>query len=118
MSRQKGQANFLNGIPELLVLRLLSEREMYGYELTTAIYESTGKSLDFAEGVIYPLLHALERAGLLRTRRRTVNGRPRVYYALTHRGARRLDKTLADWQNVVRAVDRVVGGRHVEPRLA
>jgi len=118
MSRRKGQSNFLNGVPELLVLRLLSERQMYGYQLTTAIYESTGKSLEFAEGVIYPLLHSLEKAGLLKTSRRAVSGRQRVYYALTRKGARRLDQSTADWRRVVSAVESVLGGRSNETEVA
>ncbi len=91
---------------------------MYGYELTQAIYESSGKSLEFAEGVIYPLLHALESEGLLKTRRCDVSGRRRVYYALTRKGARRLDASIADWRHVVRAVEKVLEGRRNEPGLA
>lgn len=51
---------FLNGVPELLVLGILRDREMYGYELVQAIRDRTGNDVDFAEGVDPP---AAARAG-------------------------------------------------------
>lgn len=93
-------SSFLNGVPELLILRLLRDREMYGYELVQAIHEASGKTLTFAEGVIYPVLHALERDGALSTRRQTINGRSRVYYSVTQAGSQRFE-TLADhWRTL------------------
>ena len=76
---ERKQGTFLNGVPELLILRLLSAKAMYGYEIVAAIRSATNETLNFGEGLIYPLLHALEDEGLLSTRRETVNGRPRVY---------------------------------------
>src|SRR5437868_2804543 len=52
--------DFLNGVPELLVLRLLARRPMYGYQLVRAIEQSSGQVLEFGEGCIYPVLHRLE----------------------------------------------------------
>jgi PadR family transcriptional regulator PadR len=59
------QSGFLNGVPELLLLRLLARQPMYGYELVQAIRRASGDRLDFGEGCIYPILHRLERTGLL-----------------------------------------------------
>lgn len=105
---------FLNGVPELLVLRLLQHREMYGYEIVQAIREASAEAIGFAEGVIYPLLHALERDGALTTRRQTVNGRSRVYYSLTPAGIGRLDTLAAQWH----ALNRAIAGILAEPRHA
>lgn len=91
-------APFLNGVPELLILRLLRDREMYGYELVQAIRETSGDTIVFAEGVVYPILHALERDGALRTRRQTINGRSRVYYAVTPAGTTRLQGLTDRWR--------------------
>ena len=60
---------FLTGVPELLVLRMLSGREMYGYEIVKAMRLVTGEAIGFGEGVIYPVLHALEEGGALKARR-------------------------------------------------
>ncbi len=79
--------DFLNGVPELLVLQLLARRPMYGYELVRAIEQSTGQVLEFGEGCIYPVLHRLEKDEFLAARRETVNGRSRVVYRTTAAGA-------------------------------
>lgn len=101
-------STFLNGVPELLVLRLLRDREMYGYELVQAIREASGDQLTFAEGVIYPLLHALERDGALSTRRQTINGRSRVYYSITPTGGQRFDALSAHWRSLTGAIATVL----------
>src|SRR6202012_2752761 len=87
----------LAGVPELMVLRLLKAQEMYGYEIVQAISAKTGGVVTPGEGVVYPLLHALEKDGALKSRRKTVNGRSRVYYTLTARGAKRLAALTGDW---------------------
>jgi PadR family transcriptional regulator PadR len=97
-------ANFMNGVPELLVLRLLKGREMYGYELVRAIRIETGNAIRLGEGVVYPVLHALEHAGALKSRRKTVSGRTRVYYTLTPRGAKRLSALVAQWSRIADAL--------------
>src|SRR5690606_20414840 len=74
-----GQTNppFMSGVPELLVLRLLARKEMYGYELVKAIRTATSEAIGLGEGVVYPSLYGLERKGALKARRKTVNGRSR-----------------------------------------
>ena len=101
--------SFLNGVPELLIMHALREREMYGYELVQAIRASSGDEIAFAEGVIYPVLHLLERDGALTSRRQSVNGRSRVYYALTPAGIDRLAALGAHWHRINAAIRRVLG---------
>lgn len=91
---------FMSGVPELLLLRLLDNREMYGYELVRSIKEATGEAISLGEGVIYPVLHSLERNGALKSRRKPVGGRTRVYYSVTKKGRQRLDKLQNDWQRI------------------
>ena len=100
---------FMAGVPELLVLCLLKDRgEMYGYEIVAAIAESTARIVSLKEGVVYPLLHALERDGLLKTQHRAASGRTRVYYTLTSKGVRRLFELTDEWRRMQGAVARVV----------
>ena len=108
-SPTKRNPRFLHGVPRLLVLKLLSGREMYGYELVQELQETTEGVLAFAEGVIYPILHELERDGLLRSRRARVSGRVRVYYRTSAKGKRALTKEAEDWRTVVRVVSEVLG---------
>ena len=91
---------FMSGVPELLLLRLLNEQEMYGYELVRSIKKVTEEAISLGEGVIYPVLHSLERNGSLKSKRKAVSGRTRVYYSLTRKGRDRLEKLRTDWSRI------------------
>jgi PadR family transcriptional regulator PadR len=108
--------DFLNGVPELLVLDLLTRRPMYGYELVRAIEQATGQMLKFGEGCIYPVLHRLENDEFLASRREIVSGRSRVVYRLTASGRKKLAGSIAGWKSIVAAVNQVLsGGAHGRP---
>jgi PadR family transcriptional regulator PadR len=109
---QKTNPNFLNGVPELLVLKLLSRREMYGYEIVKAIQAQTDETLAFGEGCIYPCLHYLEEETLVTSRRKEVAGRSRNYYELTHRGKKRLEELTTDWDRVTWGISLLLRGKH------
>ena len=96
------------GIPEFLVLRLLADREMYGYEIARAIKIATQEALSLGEGVLYPALHAMEARGLLRSRSAQVEG-VRVYYGLTARGRTRLARLTKDWRRLSLGVESLLG---------
>jgi PadR family transcriptional regulator PadR len=101
----QASSSLMSGISELLLLRLLSERQMYGYELARAIRTTTRQAISVGEGVLYPALHSLERRGWLKARRCTVNGRTRVYYALTRAGLRHLKNITQEWRRISGGVD-------------
>jgi PadR family transcriptional regulator PadR len=119
MKSKRTNPDFLNGVPELLILSLLVRCPMYGYELVQAIQRATGGVLEFGEGCIYPVLHRLEADGLLASRRETVSGRSRVVYRPTAKGRRQLVGTVASWKQIVDAINRALqGGEHGQPALA
>jgi len=105
---KKTNPSFLNGVPELLVLRLLASREMYGYELVEQIRVQTGEALSFGEGCIYPYLHYLEAEKQVTSERREVDGRSRNYYKLTTRGRKRLEELTTEWRRVTAGVSRLM----------
>lgn len=105
----EGSPTLMSGVPELVVLRLLAHREMYGYEIARALKLATHGALDLGEGVLYPALHALEARGLLRARSRRVDGRTRIYYAVTPRGRRRLERLIENWRRVSAGVELILG---------
>lgn len=116
---RKSNPPFLNGVPEMLILQLLSERSMHGYELVQAIRKQTDSRLEFGEGCIYPILHRLESDGLLGSRRQMVSGRSRVVYRMTTKGKQRLAESIRGWRQVVDAVDCCLqGGQRARPALA
>jgi len=111
--------DFLNGVPELMVLQLLDRRPMHGYDLVHAIREASGLRLDFGEGCIYPVLHRLEAQKLLASRREVVGGRSRIIYRVTKQGSRRLAQSVVSWRNVVAGVNAVLqGSEHGKPAMA
>jgi PadR family transcriptional regulator, regulatory protein PadR len=109
---KKTNPSFLNGIPELLVLRLLSAREMYGYQIVEEIRIQTGEALSFGEGCIYPYLHYLEAEKQVSSQRREVDGRSRNYYKLTPRGRKRLEELTSEWKRVTTGVSLLLGVQH------
>lgn len=115
MAPRETNPNFMNGVPELLILRLVQQEEMYGYEIVQAIRGRTDSVIAVGEGVVYPVLHGLEQDGALRSRRKTVNGRSRIYYSVTPAGTRRLADLAAGWTNLTVAIQTILtGGRHGE----
>jgi PadR family transcriptional regulator PadR len=119
MPPRRTNPDFLNGVPELLILHLLASRAMYGYQIVQAIRLATNGALEFGEGCVYPILHRLEADGLISGRRETVAGRNRVVYRPTAKGTRRLKDQVSAWQLVVEAVGRALHGEtDVEPELA
>jgi PadR family transcriptional regulator PadR len=104
----KTNAAFMSGVPELLVLRLLSRQEMYGYELVKAIRLTSNESIALAEGVVYPTLHSLESRGLLKVKKKIVGGRSRVYYKTTAKGHRRLSDLESEWDRVSTGIEAIL----------
>ncbi len=109
---KKTNPSFLNGIPELLVLRLLAQREMYGYQIVEEIRTRTGEAFSFGEGCIYPYLHYLETEKQVSSRRREVSGRSRNYYKLTARGRKRLEALSSEWKRVTSGVSLLMGEQY------
>jgi PadR family transcriptional regulator PadR len=115
MAPRETNPNFMNGVPELLILRLLQQEEMYGYEIVQAIRSRTDTVIAVGEGVVYPVLHGLERDGALKARRKTVNGRSRIYYTVTPVGSRRLADLSEVWTNLSGAIQKMLtGGQYGE----
>jgi len=109
---KKTNPSFLNGVPELLVLRLLARRAMYGYQIVEEIRTQSGEALSFGEGCIYPYLHHLEAEKFVSSRRLEVEGRSRNYYQLTPRGEKRLAELGSEWKRVTAGVARLLGEQY------
>lgn len=99
---------FMSGVPELLLLKLLEQQEMYGYELVRSIRQATEEAISLGEGVIYPALHGMERNGSLKSRRKAVGGRTRVYYSVTSKGRQRLEKLRGEWRRIQGGISSVL----------
>ena len=119
MASRTSNPPFLNGVPELLILRLLSQRAMYGYELVQTIRLATGEELEFGEGCVYPILHRLEADKLLKASEQTVGARTRIVYETTARGRARLAVSISTWERISQAINHALkGGEHGPAALA
>src|SRR5947208_10901192 len=100
----------LQGSLDLLVLKVLSRRApLHGYAIMTAIEEISGEVLRVEEGSLYPALHRMEEAGLIRAAWITKDsGRRARVYELTARGRKQLAREEARWMAVAAAVQRVL----------
>ncbi|MEJ2077284.1 MAG: helix-turn-helix transcriptional regulator [Acidobacteriota bacterium] len=84
-----------------LVLAILSEGESYGYAILKRISELSGHELQWTDGMLYPLLHRLERNGHVEaTWGESETGRRRKYYRLTQQGVEELASQQRQWQIV------------------
>jgi len=84
-----------------LVLAILSEGESYGYAIIKRVAELSGGELQWTDGMVYPLLHRLERNGFVEAVwGKSETGRRRKYYRLTKAGATHLDHQRRQWQTV------------------
>lgn len=98
----------MRGAGPLAVLKLLSEREMYGYELAEALERVSEGTLTMGHSTLYPLLYNLERKKLVRPRTpKPQSGRPRKYYSLTPAGEAWLEQHSREWVGLVEAMQKL-----------
>ena len=94
----------------LLLLGLLGDREMYGYELVAQLRQRSAAAIDLPEGTVYPALRRLERDGLVAGRWvEAASGPRRRYYRLTTAGERALADGREAWRRFATAADGVLG---------
>jgi PadR family transcriptional regulator, regulatory protein PadR len=87
------------GSTELVLLALLQQRPMYGYEIIQEMAQLGGGYFEMREGLLYPALHRLQKEGLLAAEwRETGSGRRRKYYTLTPAGEEQLKEQSSEWR--------------------
>ena len=91
-----------------MVLGILAEGESYGYAILRRINQLSGGELDWTEGLLYPLLHRLERLGHVEASwHAATGGRRRKYYRITDSGLAELAEQRRQWDTVVDALKQV-----------
>ncbi len=99
----------LKGHLDLLLLAVLRRGPAYGYAIITALRDSSQGTFDLPEGTIYPALHRLEAAGLLRSGWSEAGGRRRRVYEITGAGATALQGRRDEWRRFAGGVQAVLG---------
>lgn len=96
----------LKGSTTILILRLLKEKPMYGYEMIKTMEQKSKGIFDFKEGTIYPILHSLESEGYVQAYwDESSRGRKRKYYRITKEGLKQLAEKKKEWEIYKTAVD-------------
>jgi PadR family transcriptional regulator PadR len=105
---------FITGTVTVLILSLLGEREMYGYEILQEAERRSAREFQLKEGTVYPALHHMEQAGLLKAVWRSGESGPRrKYYRLTAKGRRQAHSKRRQWETlstIMRAMLGVANG--------
>lgn len=98
----------LSGSMAMMILRLLSEKDMYGYEMIDTLRKRSQNVFELKAGTLYPLLHNLESKNLLSSYEQEVLGKVRKYYSLTKEGKKYLKQKKEEWQEYSEAVNNVL----------
>jgi PadR family transcriptional regulator, regulatory protein PadR len=92
-----------------LVLAILAEGDSYGYAILQRVRELSGGELEWTDGMLYPVLHRLERSGLVESRwEKAETGRRRKYYRVTRAGQEQLADERRQWRTVDRTLRKIL----------
>jgi DNA-binding PadR family transcriptional regulator len=114
----ENKSQFIKGCARTLVLQLLAQRPMYGYELAAELDQRSDGIFALGQGTLYPLLYSLETKGLIRVTREEFSGdsgdqgRKRRYYAVTARGKAELEANVITWKEIARGMRLVLESAH------
>ncbi len=106
--------NLVSGNTSMLLLKLLSEKDMYGYEMIDTLSKRSNNVFELKVGTLYPLLHSLVQSGYLTGYDQEANGKLRKYYQITPNGRKYLDKMIKEWNTYANAVGMMIGGVNYE----
>ena len=91
---------FRKGSTDIIVLKMLDEQAMYGYQIASELNKRSEGYFEFKQGTLYPALHRLEEVGLVRGRwgDEELEGPRRKYYYITDEGRQSLKTLTQEWK--------------------
>ena len=99
----------IKGSIDSLLLCLIGQQPMYGYQIIKELKERSQGYFQFKEGTLYPALHRLERVGLIRGKWQTLpSGQQRKYYHITDKGLLSLVDKRSQWQDFLAAMNLII----------
>lgn len=100
----------VKGSTSLLLLQLLEERDMYGYELVKELENRSGNEFSVKEGTLYPALHKLEKQEYIECYwKEQEKGPARKYYKITEAGKEMLQEKTREWNDFVSVMNKMMG---------
>ena len=101
--------NLVRGSATMLILKLINERDMYGYEMIEILDERSKNIFALKAGTLYPILHGLELDGSIESYESNIeSGRRRKYYRITKSGQDLLELEKIQWRNYIRAIEDIM----------
>jgi len=101
----------LSGNTTMLILRLLAEKELYGYQIIEELARKSENVFQLKTGTLYPILHGLEKDGMVTSYDQgTEHARVRKYYKLTSKGKNLLKTKREEWTAYTKAIGRIMEG--------
>lgn len=103
--------NLITGSTTMLILKLLEDKDMYGYMMIEELAKRSDNTFSLKAGTLYPILHGLEEQGMIDSYDEKADGaRIRKYYSLTKKGKKMLADQKKDWKIYSSTVDRILEG--------
>lgn len=106
----KVSKELLKGSTNMLVLSLLENENMYGYQMIKVLSSKSQNVFELQEGTLYPILHSLEEKNFISSYWDTVGGKKRKYYSITKEGKKHLKDKKEEWKIFSTGINKVVGG--------
>lgn len=107
--------NFTRSDIKMIILSLLSKKNMYGYQIIQEVKELSNNYFSLKEGSLYPILHSLQSDELIDSYwEETISKRKKKYYNLTEKGKKVLAKEKNEWNKYYTYVNTILGGDSIE----
>lgn len=105
----KQRRKLIKGNIDPLLLCLMSQKSMYGYQIIKELEQQSQGYFQFKEGTLYPALHRLEKAGLILGEWQVLStGQQRKYYRITDKGYTALGEKVGQWQDFLTAMNLII----------
>lgn len=103
--------SLISGSTTMLILKLLEERDMYGYQMIEELHKQSDETFNLKAGTLYPILHGLEHDDMVNSYDDNADsGRVRKYYHITKKGKKFLYDKQDEWNSYTKAVNKVLKG--------
>jgi PadR family transcriptional regulator PadR len=108
------KSTLYKGCLEPIIMRLLKDNgRMYGYQITQLVKEITKGELNITEGAMYPLLHRLEKEGVVETEMENIGNRMRKYYTLTKAGKKQTVAYMEELKTFIASLNLIINPKTV-----
>lgn len=106
----KVSKELLKGSTTMLILEMLKNENMYGYQMIKKLSEKSQNIFELKEGTLYPILHSLEEENFISSYWDESTAKKRKYYSITEKGKKQLKERKEEWKIFSNGVNKVLGG--------